>query len=185
MSLGYPAAGVSYPVARGRPPSASTAETLVLVALILQIIGGIILLAAMGVLFGFSILHPYAYAWVAVTAAVAIGVVVVVFLYFAYTLSYLRIRRDEYQAAETPTLVLGIFSLFLGVLPGIFYLIGYVKLADAIREQQGPIPPPYAVGYGMLPPPPPYAQVACKGCGRVYAVGQFGFCPNCGQKMGT
>lgn len=186
MSVGYPSPGAVYPAARTRPPSAGTAETLVLVALILQIIGGIILIAAIGFVLGFSVLHSFPYAWAAVTAVVGVAAVVVVFLYLVYTLSYQRIRRDEFQAAQTPTLVLGILSLFAGIVPGILYIIAYVKLGDAVREQQPVLLPlPYVTGYGMPPPPPPYSQVACRGCGRVYVVGQFGFCPNCGQKLGT
>ena len=181
MSAGYSSPTVGYPLNNARPPSAGSAETLVLVALILQVIGGALVIGGIAWLFGFSILFPYPYAWVVVTAATGVAGVVLVFLYFAYNLVYQRIRRGEYVAAQTPTLVIGILSLFAGILPGIFYLIGYVKLGDAIREQQGPIP-----GYSAAPSGAPGpAMFACKSCGRVYSMGQFAFCPGCGQRLGT
>lgn len=181
MSAGYPTPSVTFPTARARPPSASTAETLVLIALILQVIGGAVLLGGIAWLFGFSILYPFPYAWAAVLAAAAVAVIVIAFLYYAYTLSYQRIQRGDYAGAQTPTLVIGILSLFAGIFPGIFYLIGYVKLGDALREQQG-----YAPGYGgPTGLPGPATQVACRGCGRVYPLGPFAYCPACGQKLGV
>ncbi len=30
---------------------------------------------------------------------------------------------------------------------------------------------------------PTQTGIACKACGRVYQVGQFAYCPNCGQKL--
>lgn len=182
MSVSYPSPTVSFPAARVRPPSAGTAETLVLIALILQVIGGIVLFGSVAWLLGYSVVYPFDYAWAAVTAALGVAVVVGVFLYFAYTASYQRIQRGDYAGAQTPTLVIGILSLFAGILPGIFYLIGYVKLGDALREQQG-----YGPGYAAAPPTAVGVtpQLACKGCGRVYPVGAFGFCPNCGQKLGA
>jgi hypothetical protein len=182
MSAAYPTPTAGYPTPRLRPPSAGTAETLVLVALILQIIGGVILIGGILFLFGWTAYHPFPFAWLAVTVAGVIGAVTVLFLYLAYEYSYLRIQRGDYTSAQAPTLVLGVLSLFLGVIPGILYLIGYVKLLDAIREQQ---PGPMAYGPGYTAPAMPIpAQTACRGCGRVYLVGQFPFCPNCGQKMG-
>ncbi len=151
-----------------RPASGGAAEGLVLVGLILQVVGGLILLGGIGWLFGFSLLYPYPYWWVALPAAGGVAAVVVVFLYLVYTLSYARIRRQEYAAAQTPTLVLGILSLFVGIVPGILYLLAYVKLGDALREQSAAVPLP---------------QVACRSCGRVHPVGAFTFCPNCGQKI--
>jgi hypothetical protein len=109
--------------------------------------------------------------------------VTILFLYIAYEYSYRRIRLGDYVGAQGPTLVIGILSLFLGLIPGILYLIGYLKLGDALREQQfGAVPfaAPYpAYGPSMAP------QQACRGCGRVFFVGQFLYCPNCGQKLGA
>lgn len=180
MSVGYATPPVGLPVRHDRAPSARTAETLVLVALLLQVVGGMFVLGGIAWLFGFSILFPFPYSWAALIAAGGVAVVVVVFLYFAYTLAYLRIRNDDLEGAQTPTLLFGILSLFVGILPGIFYLIGYVKLGDAIRERQTP---PGTVAPGATPAPA--AQIACRGCSRVYPLGAFTFCPNCGQKLGS
>ena len=182
MSVGYPSPAVSLPAHRVRPPSGETAETLVLIALILQVLGGLFVLGGIGWFFGFSVLYPFPFAWAAVLGAAFVAVLVVLFLYFAYTLSYRRIQRGEYGAAQTPTLVLGILSLFLGVIPGVFYLIGYVKLGDAVREQQGPMPSYYGLPATL---PQVASHVACRGCGRVYPLGAFAFCPGCGQKLGA
>lgn len=186
MSAAYPTPVVAFPGARPRPTSAGTAETLVLVGLVLQIVGAAIVMLAIAWLFGFSIVHPFPYAWVAVTGAVAVGVLAVGFLYAAYELSYRRIQRGEYEAARAPTLVIGILSLIFGVLPGVFYLVAYASLGDATRELQQP-------PYGVPGPAPPWsasaptypAQVACAGCGRVYPAGPFAFCPGCGRKLGA
>lgn len=172
------------PVPASRPPSAGTAETLVLIALILQVIGAVVLIGAVLFLFGLAAFHPFRFAWLVVLIAGVVGAVALLFLYFAYEYSYRRIQRADYVGAQAPTLVIGIFSLFLGLIPGILYLVGYVKLSDAIREQQAP-PPPYgsAMGFSSAAAGPSVPQIACRACGRVYLVGQFPYCPNCGQKL--
>lgn len=177
MSAGYPSPTTVFATPRLRPPSAGSAETLVLVALILQIIGGALLIGGILFLFGWAAYHPFPFAWLAVTVAGVIGGVAILFLYLAYTLSYRRIQLGDYAGAQTPTLVIGILSIFLGLIPGILYLVGYSKLSDAIREQQTPAP--YLAPGGV-----PYSQTACRACGRVFTTGQFSFCPNCGQKLG-
>ncbi len=156
MPAAYPTATAAYAIPRARPPSASTAESLVLAGLILQIIGAVGMGILMGALMGFTMMAPYPYWWAGISAAVAIVAVALVFLYLAYEYSYLRIQRGEYIGAQTPTLVIGIVSLFFGLIPGILYLIAYAKLGDALREQM--MPPtwyPYAPPAVPLPPPPP------------------------------
>lgn len=182
MSVVYPAPSPSFPTSRARPPSAATAETLVLVALILQVIGAAIVVGILAYVLARAAYHPFAFAWLIGVVALIIGAVAVVFLYLAYEYSYKRIQAGDYSGAQGPTLVIGILSIFLGLIPGILYLIGYAKLGDALREQQS-IQMGYGVGYGWPGGPPP-ALAACRGCGRVYPLGQFPFCPNCGQKMG-
>jgi hypothetical protein len=185
MAAAYPTPPSPYQTPHLRPASAGSAETLVLVALILQVIGAVFLIGAILFLFGFAAFHPFAFAWLVVLIAAIVGGVALLFLYFAYEYSYLRIQHGDYAGAQAPTLVIGILSLFLGVIPGILYLVGYVKLADAIREQQA-TPFPYGPAYGLPSVAvPSVSHVACRGCGRVYVVGQFPFCPNCGQKMGA
>lgn len=185
MSAAYPTPPVSWPAPPAyRPPSAGTAESLVLVALVLLAIGSALPIIGIGALVGLAIFNPFPYiGWVILLVAV-IGAVAIAFVYAAYEFSYRRIRSAQYEAAQAPTLVFGILSLFFGVVPGILCLIAYVKLGDAIRESR---PNPWAVPPGgtYLPPPPaaPPAQLACRGCGRVYVAGQFAFCPQCGRSL--
>lgn len=175
MSVEHVTPSVAWSSARARTPSGGTAETLVLVGLILQVIGGAMMIGGMMWFFGYSAFNPFPYLWAAVIGGTVMAVLVVVFLYFAYSLSYRRIRRGEYEAARAPTLVIGILSLFVGLIPGIFYLIGYAKLDSAVRERQTPAASAFVPG----------SLIACKSCGRVYPVGQLAFCSSCGQKLTT
>jgi hypothetical protein len=156
----------------------------VLVGLILQIVGAAIVVGLLLVLFGFSAFHARPAAWVIGIIAGAVGGLSLVFLFCAYEYSYTRITHGQYAEAQAPTLVIGILSLFLGLIPGVLYLVGYLKLGDAIREQQ-PLFGYYGTGFGSPTPlASPGALTACRQCMRVYYVGQFAFCPNCGQKLG-
>jgi hypothetical protein len=155
----------------------------VLVALVLQVIGAVVVVALLVLLFGFTAYHFLRVAWLVALVAGVVGTISVVFLGCAYEYSYLRIRRGQYQEAQAPTLVIGILSVFLGLIPGILYLVGYVKLGDAVREQQV-VTFNHGPGYGFaLAPGAPVPMIACRQCQRVYYVGQFPFCPNCGQKL--
>ena len=172
---------VGFPGVRPPPPSAAAAESLVFAALILQILGAAILTFAVLLLFGATAFHPIPFAWIAGLVAGILGVVAIVFLYVAYEYSYLRIRRGDFAGAQGPTLVIGVLSLFLGLIPGILYLIGYLKLGDTLRELQ------FGAAFAGVSPPfgtPVIPQQACRGCGRVYFVGQVLYCPNCGLKFG-
>jgi hypothetical protein len=174
----------SYSAAPNRPPSAGSAETLVLVALILQVLGAVIVIALLLLLFGVTAYHLLRVAWVVALVAGVVGAISLLFLFCAYEYSYLRIQRGQYQEAQAPTLVIGILSLFLGLIPGVLYLVGYLKLGDAVREQQI-APLNYGPAFGFPTPPGASApMVACRQCLRVYVVGRFPFCPNCGQKLG-
>lgn len=183
MSAGYPTPGVVLPVSRPRAPSAASAQTLVLVAWILQAIAVAIFLGGIGFLVVYSALYPYPYAALAVTGAVGLAVLLGAFLYLAYALSYVRIRDGHLAEAQTATLVIGILSLFAGVLPGVLYIIGYVKISDALREESSGLLLGAPAVYGF--PPPPGPTLTCPGCGRIYAVGSVAFCPACGRKMPT
>lgn len=180
MSVSYPAPGVSLRIARVPSPSASSAQTLILVAWILQAIAVAIFLGGIGFLVVYSALYPYPYAALAVAGGIGLGILLGAFLYLAYTLSYERVRAGQLAEAQTPTLVIGILSLFAGVLPGIFYILGYVKIGDAIHEE-GPGFAGSPATYGPAFPPPPAAT--CAGCGRAYAVGSVAYCPACGRKL--
>lgn len=168
---------------RPRPPSAATAETLVLVALILQAIGGVILLGVLAWVLGFSVLYPvplpFPLAWVGATLTIGVAAVVVLFLYFAYHLAYQRIRQGEYVAAQTPCLVFGVLSLAAGILPGIFYLIAYVKLGDAVRERFATAPSAWFTS----PRPNAAEPVRCPSCGHEGDVQEFLVCPQCGTRQ--
>jgi hypothetical protein len=175
--------GPPRPAGRPRPPSAATAETLVLVALILQAIGGVILLGVLAWALGFSVLYPIPLplpiAWVGVGLTVGVGAVVVVFLYFAYHLAYVRIRQNEYVAAQTPCLVFGVLSLAAGILPGIFYLIAYVKLGDAVREQFSSVPSSWFTHPQAAIPD----RLTCRQCGHDGPLAEFVTCPQCGVRQ--
>ena len=184
MSASYGSPVGPYPAFWSRPPSATTASTLVLIALILQCIAGVIIVGIAALLIGAAAFAPFPFGWVGVIVAVVIGGVTITFLYLAYELSYRRIESGDYRGAESPTLALGIISLFFGILPGILYIVAYVKIGDAIREQRSvsvPYPTPYPSAAPT--PAPAYAQVACRGCGRVYVAGQYVFCPGCGGHL--
>jgi len=169
-----------------RPPSAGTAQTMILIGLIVQFIFALIFFFALGVIgllaaaslgFGFFIFP--------IIFLVLFGIIPLFLLWVAYAMCYTRVRNGEYEGARTPTLVLAIVELlFGGVIPGIFYIIAYVKLGDAINEmrnpptgymQQPPMGMPYqpqaAAAPPMGAPPPAAAPVApaaptCPRCGR-------------------
>ncbi len=192
MSAAYPAPGAAATNAI-RPASAATAETLVLVALVLQMFGAAFVLIGGAALIGVSLFAPFAWSWALAALVLAIGGGAVVFLYRAYEMSDVRLRRGGYVGAEAPTLVIGIVSLLFGILPGILYLIGYAKIGDAIRESRpapmgypgyyAPTAAPYAPP--IAPPPPVTAStvLACRACGRTYYAGPAAFCPACGQRL--
>ncbi len=99
---------------------AETAKTLVLVAMIFQII-----FIAIGLFFFVFLLG-------------------VLWLILDYVLVYSKISEGRLNEAETPCLVLAILQLILGgVIPGILMIIAYVKIKDAIRSRMpAPSPPP-------------------------------------------
>jgi uncharacterized membrane protein len=78
-------------------------------------------------------------------------------------------------------------AVLLGVLGFVLIIVGLVLVTQ--RNPATVTPVPYSgagwMPYYPLPPPPPAPMIACKSCGRVYTLGQFGFCPNCGSKLGA
>jgi hypothetical protein len=137
------------------PPSGSTAKTLILVGLIFQLIFALIFLLALGAL-----------AFVAAVAGVfpifaivyiAFGVLGFIFLFLVWMLCYQPVRQGRYEQARTPTLIFAILSIItINLIAGILYLIAYIKLGDAVREQQMP-PQGYPGGAPMMAPGMPYA----------------------------
>jgi hypothetical protein len=137
------------------PPSASTAKTLILVGLILQLIFSLLFLIGLGALAFFTAavgIFP-----IIAVFYIAVGVLGFVWLILVWLLCYKPVSEGRYEAAKTPTLIFAILSIITlaGLLPGILYLIGYIKLGDAIREQQMP-PPGYPGGAPMMSPNMPY-----------------------------
>lgn len=79
-------------------------------------------------------------------------------------------------------------GIVLGLIGFILFIAGLIYIT--IRTPTvNPAPPFFAPGWmppPMFPPPPPPAPLlACKNCGRIFAVGQHLFCPNCGSKLGA
>jgi hypothetical protein len=189
--------------ARPLTSSGGTAKTLILIGLVLQLIFALFFLFGLGV----ATLLTLRVGVGLVLAGVwlVFGLIDLLFLYLVYSLCYRRTGNGEYEEAKTPTLVFGVLALiFAGVIPGILYIIGYVKLGDAAREQQRQqqvtSPPP---AYASPPPPgviwspsvgvppvstgpspsPALAATStrfCAGCGSPLAADQR-FCPSCGR----
>jgi hypothetical protein len=145
------------------PPSASTAKTLILVGLILQ---------AVFVLIGFAVGAFFLFFFFVGVFYLAFAALGLVWLILVWLFSYTPVRAGRYEAARTPTLIFAILSIITlwGILPGVLYLIGYIKLGDAVREQQMPpqgypgtapsmAPSPYgSPPYGGQPMQPPMLQ---------------------------
>lgn len=160
------------------PPSGESAKTMALIGFVFQCLASA-LVFFLGLSFPFLL---FAGAGDVVFAAIVLAIVVVTAfaLYVGYAWVYERIRRGEFQRAREPTLVLGILGvIFGGVITGVFYLVAYGELGDAIREMQWPGAMYYGPGYGWYPPPtmpvppPPPASVPglpiappCVRCGR-------------------
>lgn len=162
---------------RGANRSGDTARTLILIGLILDVIGEAILLLV-GVFF---LIVP-------LLGAIVLGIALIGFVWVAlvYVFSYERVRNGDYEGARTPTLVFAILSLItLALIPGILFLIGYVKLGDALREAT-----PAAPAWGSPAPPSvpiPAAPLAggmryCAHCGRANP-GGTAYCTGCGAPL--
>ncbi|MGA7861770.1 MAG: hypothetical protein WCB19_07935 [Thermoplasmata archaeon] len=138
------------------PPSGSTAKTLILVGLIFQLI--------------FALLFLFVFGVVAIVAATSVGLVFPVFdavwigfgalgfifLILIWMFSYKPVSEGRYEQARTPTLIFAILSLItVNLIAGILYLIAYIKLGDAVREQQMP-PQGYPGAAPMMTPGMPY-----------------------------
>ncbi len=161
------------------PASGGTARTLILVGLILDIIAEVILLGV-----GIALLIvPIFGALLLLFALIGFVWIALVWVY-----SYSRAREGDYEGARTPTLVFAILSMItLALIPGILFLIAYVKLGDAQREQAQA---PTAAAWGAPPPLPPLAggppaarSGVCSRCGRTNPPGGA-FCQGCGAPLG-
>ncbi len=143
------------PVAPVKSVSADEAGTWTLVALIFHVLFSIGTALVIFLFFGILAIFGNIF-WV--IGAVLIGLIVLS-LYIGVDWCYLRIRRGDYDGARAPTLILGILGIvFGGIITGVFYLLAYSKLGDAIRERTAPMVAvpvtavnPYFVAYAPAP----------------------------------
>jgi hypothetical protein len=167
-------------VARASSPSGETATTLILVGLIVDVVFEAILI----VLGAAVVRGPFG--GVVLLALAGIGLLWVVLIYL---FSYVRVRRAEYEDARPPTLVFAILSLItLALIPGILFLIAYVKLGDAVREQPATASHAWGAPAPPVPPLPLASAVAvpatryCSYCGRADTSGGQ-YCTGCGAPL--
>lgn len=133
---------------------ASTAKTLTLVAIILQIVFfaiGIFAILASVALFAVTSTTTTSSVGLITTSTSSLPVVSyfgifsivfsgffifgLVWILLDYFLVYKKLERELVRDAETPSLVLGILQLiFGGVIPGILLIIAYVKIRDSIER---------------------------------------------------
>jgi hypothetical protein len=132
----------------------STAKTLTLVAIILQVVFfviGIFEVIALVVLFSFrpSVttstgttitshvvpLSGLAIISIVFSFALLIGIL---WIFLDYFLIYKKLKEERVREAETPSLVLGIIQLiFGGLIPGILLIVAYVKIRDSVHRGNG------------------------------------------------
>lgn len=161
-----------------RNPSGETAKLLILIGLILDAIGVAILFLVGAIFVAFPILGGV------LLAFAAIGVIWIILVWI---FSYERTRAGDYEGARTPTLVFAILSLIiLALIPGILWIIAYVKLGDAAREAT-PVTAAWSTPTPAPPPPPSPAPLPseryCSHCGRSNPPGGA-FCQGCGAPLG-
>ncbi len=61
---------------------------------------------------------------------------------------------------------------------GFAVMIGGIVMKEHDAVVYPPLPQPEQQPVQQIP-----AQVACKNCGRVYTMGQYKYCPNCGGQL--
>lgn len=82
-----------------------------------------------------------------------------------------NIKKEKFVESRTSLLVLGIFGLmFAWVIGGIFLLLAYSKLGDALKEMQLPKTSIYS------------EEKKCDTCGKQIAFDAL-FCEHCGNKI--
>ncbi|EQB65154.1 MAG: hypothetical protein AMDU3_IPLC00003G0006 [Thermoplasmatales archaeon I-plasma] len=126
---------------------ASTAKTLVLVAIILQAVFfviGVFEVIALAAFLTVTTVPPTSTRLslgalgiisIVFSAALAIGILWIALDYF---LIYKKLKEERVREAETPSLVLGIIQLiFGGLIPGILIIVAYVKIRDSVRRGNG------------------------------------------------
>jgi hypothetical protein len=138
---------------------ASTAQTLTLVAIVLQLIFTLIGIVGVVILIAFlpasyttvttstgTVIYPpisagfgFAVALLVVSISLSIGILWILLDYF---LVYRKLQLGMVKEAETPSLVLGIVQLiFGGIIPGILLIVSYVKIRDSLQRNATIAPP--------------------------------------------
>ncbi|MCI4324844.1 MAG: hypothetical protein L3K00_03030 [Thermoplasmata archaeon] len=198
------------PAYRPKTPSQGTAETLILVGFIFQLIVSVLFIAlgVFGLLLGsFFLFFGFVGAGLLALAGILIFVPILM-LYVAYHYCYQRVRDGDLAGARGPTLAMGIIGIFLGgLIVGILYIIAYVEIGSAENELRamgvgpggtGPYSNPYGSPYGYrrptygpggvvyAPPATPIQPSAatCARCGRAATyIPQYGrsYCYACAQ----
>jgi predicted RNA-binding Zn-ribbon protein involved in translation (DUF1610 family) len=155
--------------------SGGTARLLIGIALALQIVGFLVLLA-LGLAFSFI---PFLGAIVLFLAFVAFICVILV-----YVLCYRRAADGDYEGAAAPTLVFGILGLVTGgIVTGVLLIVAYVKLGDAQEEAEQPS---WQAPYGAPGVPRAYptpAPTPASGAPAAPLAAATRFCPNCGAAV--
>ncbi len=139
-----------------------------------------------------------------VTIAAIFLVVIIVglaFLYAGYKFAYKKIQSGDYAGASTWALILGIIGIFTFLIPGIIWIVTWVKTKDAVNEQASmggraygtpsfglPSAPAMAGSVPGAPSPPsvpvPFSASTCPRCQRTATwVPQYGryYCFPCAQ----
>ena len=118
---------------------ASTAKTLTLVAIILQLIFTLIGIIEVVLLVSAAAALGFAVFLLVLPILLSIGIFWVLLDYF---LVYRRLRLGMVKEAKTPSLVLGLVQLILGgFIPGILLIIAYVKIKDSLQRSASAPPP--------------------------------------------
>ncbi len=159
-------------------PSGNTARILILIGLVLDIVFEVVLLL-------YAALIAVASPGFALLLA-GFSVVGFVWVLLVYLFSYLRVRERRWDDARAPTLVFAILSLItLAIIPGILFLVAYVKLGDALRES--PAAPAWGTPTAPTAPAPLASAAAptryCTYCGRADTSGGQ-YCQSCGAPFG-
>lgn len=149
---------------RPKPPSQGTAETLILVGFVLQVIFSLvyIVIGTLIVFAGTFFLFAGVIGGTLLLLAVILVIVPILMLYVTFHYCYQRVRDGDLSGARGPTIAMGIIGIFLGgIIVGILYIIAYVEIGSAENELRamgigpggtgsygGPYSQPYGAPYG-------------------------------------
>lgn len=168
--------------------SGDTAGLLILIGLILQFVEVVVIF-----LLGLFLLSLTIFGGLFLVA----GVFGLIWLVVVYVFAYSRVQDGQYEEAQVPTLVCGILTLlFGGIVSGILYIVAYLKLGDAVREEVDDLaadaaastPPAGAAGFPLPAATVPRGDAPgsvsrfCAVCGTAVSP-TARFCKNCGAAI--